>query len=213
VSDVGAPVIHVLSEYDVTVIGARDDDERYRRWEVAGSAPVSVLGELGGDVALLRDVGPELVALPVCDAPAPSAVPGHHVVRGALDSLARWAAGGAVPTTAPRITQQDGDVVRDAIGNAVGGVRLAAVDVPTATNTGLNAGDGLCPLLGSTVPLDPETITGLYADHDTYVRSSTFVTARNLERGFLTVEDATATMIAAVGSDVGRRQQPSSANE
>lgn len=212
--DPGVPVLHVLSELDATILEPRPDGDRYRRWEVAGTAPASVLGELGAEVALLRDVGAEALAIPTCDAPAPAGVPGQHVLRGAIDALVRWAAPGVPPANAPRLTRTaDGVVVRDDLGNALGGIRLAAIAVPTAGHSGFNAGDGLCPLLGSTTPLDEETIAALYPSHDDYVRAATFVIARNLERGFVTVDDATASMVAAVRSDVGRAQQSSSTSE
>jgi hypothetical protein len=65
--------------------------------------------------------------------------------------------------------------VRDAQGNAVGGVRSAYVDVPTATimPTSLAPGGVLsnpCAYLGYQLDFSPDTLERLYGSHNKYVK-------------------------------------------
>ena len=63
------------------------------------------------------------------------------------------------------------EFARDKFGNVLGGIRLAAHDVPTAKNTGMNYGatNRFCFLYGSHEPFTEATLNSLYPDHDAYV--------------------------------------------
>ena len=95
--------------------------------------------------------------------------------------------------------------VRDARGNALGGIRLAEHAVPIATNTGLNSGAGFCRLFGSHEPFGAPTIDSLYPTHAAYVAAVRDVTERNLKAGYILKVDADQTIAAAERSDVGRK--------
>jgi hypothetical protein len=95
-------------------------------------------------------------------------------------------------------------VVRDAHGNALGGVRTPQVDVPIATLSGEGEGADLCPILGSTVPLDAGTLASLYPSHRAYVRAFNKATRRAVRAGFILKPDAKLMRAAAAASDVGR---------
>src|SRR6185503_11568841 len=92
-----------------------------------------------------------------------SRVPSYHVLDAALDATHRWLADGVAPPTAPPIELKQlptsnvppaidagrgrggpagprWEIIRDEMGLARGGIRLAAVAVPIAKNTGDNVG-------------------------------------------------------------------------
>ena len=83
-----------------------------------------------------------------------------------MANLNRWVQVGVPPRSAPRLTvAADGSLVRDAHGNATGGIRTPSVDVPVATITGLrNAGGSFCSLFGTTTPFDAATLAGPVPD-------------------------------------------------
>src|SRR6202030_1956911 len=130
------------------------DTDRVRTWEVAGTAHA--------DAYL---VGAFASALG-CDFTVNQG-PQHFVVQAALEALDRWIAHGTPPPTAPPLRLSDAHppvIVRDSLGNALGGVRTPAVDVPIAALSG-EAPPGasiLCSLFGSTVPFDAATLVDLY---------------------------------------------------
>src|SRR5919106_6123534 len=80
--------------------------------------------------------------------------------------------------------------VRDADGNALGGIRLAQHAVATATNTGVNFGPGFCFLFGSHVLFGAERLAELYPDHETYVSQTVAATLETLRDGFILREEA-----------------------
>jgi hypothetical protein len=77
--------------------------------------------------------------------------------------------------------------------------------VPTATNTGQNAGGMFCGLLGSYEPFDSARLDALYPTHDAYVAKVKEVTEKNLKAGYLVKADADQTIADARGSRIGRR--------
>jgi len=81
-------------------------------------------------------------------------------------------------------------IPRDANGHVFGGIRLAAVDVPTATNTGANGGPAFCILYGSHEPFAPGKLAALYPSHRTYTSMVKRVTKQNQEDGFVLEDDA-----------------------
>jgi hypothetical protein len=92
--------------------------------------------------------------------------------------------------------------VRDELGLARGGIRLAAVAVPLARNTGDNVGrapsNGVgernCRLMGSSEPFDAARLASLYPTHDVYVAKVREATETLLKAGFVVKADAEATI-------------------
>jgi len=95
---------------------------------------------------------------------------------------------------------------RDAFGNILGGIRIAAHAVPTARNTGMNNGvsNRFCFLYGSHEPFSEETLNGLYADHEAYVSAVREVVEQNLADGYILPYAAEKTLKAAVSSKIGK---------
>jgi hypothetical protein len=114
------------------------------------------------------------------------------------EPAARGGRGG--PPAPPRY-----EIIRDDLGNALGGIRLSQHAVPTATNTGQNAGGMFCGLLGSYEPFDNARLATLYPTHEAYVAKVKEVTEKNLKAGYIVKEDADTTIAEARSSRIGRR--------
>lgn len=198
------PVFQVLSETDVrTPLRSRPDSDVFRRWEVAGAAHSGHQGREYRLPILERDLGtvPEYD----CAAPPFSRVPLSHVVAAASDHLTRWVEDGTPPPTAePLQFNPDGTKARDRHGLALGGIRLSQVAVPTALNTGDNAGPSFCTLFGTHVPFDEATLDALYPHHGRYVAAVARADRRNVRAGFIVPADARQNLADARESGIGR---------
>jgi hypothetical protein len=172
-----------------------------------------------------------------CAQPPFSRVPSYHVLNAAFDATHRWIADGVAPPIAPPIelrqlpasstvapTADTGrgrggpagprwEIVRDEIGLARGGIRLAAVAVPLAKNTGDNVGspgaasgggERNCRLMGSFEPFDAARLAALYPTRDVYVARVRETTEKNLKAGYIAKADADATIRDAEGFRIGK---------
>jgi hypothetical protein len=111
---------------------------------------------------------------------------------------------GTPPPTAPLIDTVGPFVARDALGLALGGIRIVDLAVPTALNTGSNSGPSFCILFGTHVPFDPQTLDGLYSNHGDYVVQVRDVVKDNLSDGYITLHDGQTTTTDAAQSGVGQ---------
>lgn len=197
------PVFQVLSETDVrTPLGRRPDSDVFRRWEVAGSAHSGHHGQVYRQPLQERDL-PEGAPEYTCDNPPFSRVPLHYVTTKAYDHLAAWVEG-TPPPHAPYLEFDGGELVRNELGLAQGGIQLSQVAVPTALNIGQNSGELFCFLFGTHLPFDDELLAQLYPGHGAYVSAVARVGDANVRLGFLDRADATADLREAARSDVGR---------
>jgi hypothetical protein len=179
-----------------------------------------------------------------CAQPPFSRVPSFHVLGAAFDATHRWLVDGVLPPVAPPIElkplpppnvatpadplQARGgvplgprwDIVRDDMGLARGGIRLAAVAAPIAKNTGDNVGNVAvaaggernCRLMGSSEPFDASRLAALYPTHEAYVAKVREATERLLKAGFIDGVDADATIRDADRSTIGRTPASSASN-
>ena len=209
-NDLGIKVFALQAEADV-LSGQnfrKPDSEHYRLWEVAGASHGDYQGQAvsRGPLAL-RDNGTPLARVCTFE-PSRSRVPFYHVMAAAMDHMVAWLKHGTPPpsgmdklialqSTAPVV------IARDAFGNALGGIRLPDMAVPTALNTGQNTGPGLCSVRGRTVPFDVATLAALYPSHRDYVAAVSKSAVQNVFAGYLLPEDAIATVVKANGSIVG----------
>ncbi|MEJ2856346.1 MULTISPECIES: alpha/beta hydrolase domain-containing protein [unclassified Saccharothrix] len=192
------PVFQLMSETDVRSPRRPADTDRFRRWEVAGAAHSGHHGQVYRAPISERDLG----AVPTyrCDRPPFSRVPMHHVTAAAYDHLRRWVERGTPPPTAPPLEFEADGVTkkRDALGLAVGGIRLSQVAVPRAVNTGDNSGETFCRLFGTHVPFDADTLKRLYPNHGIYLHQMLTVDAQNIRAGYLLPADALSNLREAV---------------
>ncbi len=130
-SDVDVPVFVFETETDVgprlNFGPARQaDSDRIRTWEVAGTAHGDAY-VVGGFTSFLG-----------CDFRVNEG-PQHFVAQAALVALDQWVRNGVAPPTAPPLLLSKTDpaeIARDPLGNAIGGVRTPAVDVPVSALSG-----------------------------------------------------------------------------
>ena len=219
--DIDVPVLIFETETDLISLGyfaARQPDRgNIRLWEVAGTAHDDAYGLAVGpndpgtaalDTTYLPPVT-SIFGVIQCAKPINQG-PQHYVVIAALQRLNRWVRTGRVHggPFAPRLDVAAGPpptIQRDALGNALGGIRTPQVDVPIAALSGLGqTGGAFCALFGTTVPFDAATLAGLYPSHQGYVDAIVRSARQAAREGFVLRVDTTAIMAAAQGSTIGQ---------
>lgn len=187
-TDLAVPVFMFETETDLAALGyasaVQPDGGRIRVWEVAGTAHADAY-----------IVGPFATQLG-CSKPINTG-PQHEVVQAAFAAFARWVAGGASPPAPAAIQLTSSSPVTfalDANGNASGGVRTPAVDVPVSTLSGLPpAGSSvICALFGSTTPFSPARLTQLYGSRAHYLALYTAALDQAISGGFILPADRAA---------------------
>jgi hypothetical protein len=205
-TDLGTPVLQFETETDLLglgFLGARQpDSDTVRTWEVAGTAHAdgSTL-EYGRASARVWYDGPDVDFRPLCG--VENLGPGAPVLRAAFSALSAWVVDGTLPPTSPRILTAGDEIVVDALGNAVGGIRTPAVDAPVSTLTGESPAESVfCSLFGSTTPLTRQQLMSLYPTHADYVEKVTASADAAVEAGFLLPDDGEAMIEEAKAADV-----------
>jgi Alpha/beta hydrolase domain len=210
--DVDVPVLTFQTETDLEglryISATQADAKHFRLWEVAGTAHADAYLLVGsGDTGDGR-VETTLVTKPPTNglncATAVNSGPQFAVLSAAIVQLDHWVRTGTPPPKAPRIRTTGATIVRDARGNAVGGIRTPFVDAPTAALSGSGQGGaGFCFLFGTTRPFDAATLSSLYPSHDAYVKRFRQSAARAVRAGFLLAPEAHRLVAAAQESPVG----------
>jgi hypothetical protein len=215
-TDLPIPLIKLLSETEYTapasaneISSLQPDTPSLRVWSMAGTSH-SDWASFAVRYALLQRDQPSAALRDTCANPSRSRIPDRYVISAAIDGLKRWVEQGTLPPASPPIAlQADGVTVRrDALGNALGGIRLAPFAVPVALDAGYNANPagvgGLCFLNGTHVPFDSATLNGLYPDRHSYLRPFADAVARNVHDGFVLGPDAQELLEQARASIWGR---------
>jgi hypothetical protein len=141
-----------------------------------------------------------------CDKQPLSHVNNKYVLNAGYGQLSDWLLRNRPPSVATPIvvtSVSSTDIPRDTNGLVFGGIRLAAVEVPTATNDGVNGSTGFCNLYGSHTPFPDAMVQQLYPNHQSYVGAVRKVTQNNLRDGFIVREDAAEIIDAAEDSTIG----------
>ncbi len=164
-TDLSARVFQFETETDVTFLGfysaRQPDTDRIRTWEVAGTSHVDAYAA----GAYANQLGCRTA---VNDGPQ------HVVAQAAFTAFAKWVSSGKRPPIAKQLTLTGATpaaLARDHNGNALGGLRTPAVDVPVAALSGEVPKDFSVPclLLGSTKPYSPSRLTALYGSKSAYL--------------------------------------------
>ena len=85
-------------------------------------------------------------------------------------NLDAWARRGIPAPPGKFLDVENGQYVRDALGNVIGGMRSPYVDVPASTWVGISTGAGFCAIAGHEVPFDEAQLHELYSSHGDYAR-------------------------------------------
>jgi hypothetical protein len=187
--DIEVPVLQVESETDLELLGfvaaRQDDTDLLRTWEIAGAAHAdqSTLDYAIQAGARWTDADVDLSSScgTINDGPQ------EPVMQAALAALRSWIADGTLPPSSPRLeTDEAGAIVRDADGNALGGIRTPAVDVPVATLSGTNTTPSvICSLFGSTTPFSAAELAERYGSSADYVEAVRASAEEAVAEGFL----------------------------
>jgi hypothetical protein len=186
-TDGEAPVLVVETESDVLgVLGylpaRQDDGDRFRLWEIAGTAHADKfqVGELEDALGCSLPInrGQQVYAL-----------------RAALRSLDTWVREGTAPPEADRLAVDESGAAPvfelDDLGIATGGIRTPAVDAPVDILSGMPGPDTsiICILFGTTTPLDEAALAGRYDSRDQYTADYEAATDAMIEAGFALDDD------------------------
>jgi hypothetical protein len=222
-ADLNVPVFTVNSETDATgYFSARQPDStRFRYWEVAGSSHAPRFRNIFQNVQVGLPIDSEPCELPANNMPL------HRVLQAALSHLNTWVAKGTLPPSLPKLTIEGTppNIKRDQYGNALGGVRLPEMNVPSAryapravTSSSDPVLRLVCPLSGSvnywsntaapaTPPADPwpePSLKSLYRSHDAYVTKFTQAARDAVAAGYLLELNAKESIDQAVQSEVAK---------
>ena len=184
-SDLNVPVFVVNSETETQAyVSARQHNtDRFRFWEVAGTSHVSVPRATAANAPGLNSPN-WLAYTPVYDA----AIRHMHV----------WLTKGTPPPAMPLIEITEGEngeatVKRDSHGNAIGGIRLPDIAVPTAAHSGfgqpVEGGSRFAFLYGSANDFTAEEIGVLYSDRTDYLMKYDAALRHAIGSGVVLVED------------------------
>ena len=202
--DARVPVLTFQTETDLLGLRFLPDRQpagpNFRLWEVAGTAHADVYTLFVG----FSDTGdsPEAAAIIVNAKPIPGIIecqspvnsgPAHFVLKAAFVALDRWIATGEAPPQSPSIAVAGSPaaIERDALGNAMGGIRTPHLDAPIATLSGEGQkGGAFCGLFGTTTPFDAATLGSLYGSEADYVAAVRAATDRAVAEGWVLPADA-----------------------
>ncbi len=204
--DINAKVFVVNSETEALMAfpSHRPDNSQYRYWEVTGSSH-----------------SPELNARRLNDMRARDGLDGTNTDYGstvlwepsadiALLHMIDWVKNGTEPPIADKIQVKMGDnkmpeVVRDEHGNALGGLRLPDVEVPTATYTSAILGfQSPLGLRGKTEPFSAEKLQEMYPSHKDYVAKVTAAAKQAEAAGFILPSRTAEYIAAAQAANIGQ---------
>ena len=182
-ADLGVPVLVVNTETETMAYhqARQDETDSYRFWEVAGTAHVSVP----------RD---QAATAPGLDSPNwLSYVPVYHA---AIRHMHNWLTEGEAPPILPviEVDTAKGGIQRDEHGNALGGIRLPDVEVPTAAHSGMGkrveGGSRFAFLYGRAVDFDDDKLAKLYPNAESYLGRYRKALEKAVAAGFVLEEEA-----------------------
>jgi Alpha/beta hydrolase domain len=208
--DLGVEIMHTNSETETLAYAPlrHPDTEQFVFWEIAGMAH-------GGasEATMLakneRDWG--FPYGPPVERPAGlvmNDLDKQPVEDASLSWMHRWLADGARPPSIPKIeiAGDPPEIVRDEHGIARGGLRLPAVDVPTATLSGTNDGSRMVQLVGEKIEFTPEQLRALYPSPAEYLARFRSAADTAVAAGYLLPRDADAMVAEA---EAAARRWPS----
>jgi hypothetical protein len=210
-TDLSTKVFEVVSEFEVkngAYLRTPDSANRHT-WEIAGAAHSGYDSYLYRKPIGLRDgIPPSSIECGI--KPVFSRTPTVYALNAAYDHLVRWVKNGTPPPTAPLIevlsvgsATTPAVIARDSYGNALGGLRLPAFDVPIATNNGAdNTGPAFCLLYGYYQQFDEATLKALYPTHDAYIQAFKHSTYKALKAGYIVKEDVEEMIEDALKADI-----------
>jgi hypothetical protein len=214
-TDLPVPVYRAMTETDVegVLVGEsrQADTDTFRYYEMPGTSHVTV----HKDQELLPGLLLENTCLFPLNTLADGPVFGSYLYNAMWDNMEATVVDGSDPPHGELIESEDGEIARDGFGNALGGIRLPMVEVPTATYGPRNVVDPslppflqpllnlFCRLAGTVDDFDDETLNELYPNHGSYVNQVVHASNGLSMQGFLLPKDRNKIVVEAVLSGVG----------
>ena len=197
-ADLGTPTVIVNSECEVLALAGLDveDHETRRLWEVAGTPHGVWPGPVKPDQ---RGVVPNPLSY-------------QPVQHAALRQLNRWLIDGTPAPHQPRIehvVEPRPAIVRDAFGNALGGIRLPELGAPTYMHLGITFDTKYPPMFGGSQPFTTDELRSLYPSREAFVQQWTDAVDALVATGALRPEDVGA-MKARAEAEAARVPMPGS---
>lgn len=207
-TDLSTKIFQVISEREVKSGASRriPDSDNHHTWEIAGAAHSGYDSYLYRKPIVLRDgLTPSDIGCSI--KPVFSRNPTFYALNAAYDHLVRWVKDGTPPPSAPLIqgtlSGTTFNIARDSYGNALGGLRLPAFEVPIGTNNGAdNGGPAFCVLYDFFNPFDEATLKALYPTHDAYVHAFKHATYEALKAGYIVKDDAEEMIGDAIRAEI-----------
>jgi hypothetical protein len=199
--DLSIPVFKVLSESEMSQAvfnSLQPGTDRMRSWHIAGTTHSDFQSLVVRYPQLIRDQPSEALASPCAQGPTRSRIEAEYVWASAIDHTIDWARLGELPPSAPMLFAEDGTIPRDEFGNALGGLRLASMVVPTALATGAG-----CGLSGIYRPFDAATLEELYPNRGSYLVPFRRAVDQNVADGYISADDGAEMMANAQASIIG----------
>jgi len=206
-TDTKVPVFQFQTETDLDFLNftpaRQDDTDKNVTWEAAGTAHADE-----STLAYARLAGAQWTDASVDFSSTCGTTnngPGKPIVQTAFAALHDWIIDGTQPPESPRIeVGDDGEIVRDQDGIALGGIRTPAVDVPISVLSGANNSEAIiCVLFGSEAPFTPEELTARYGDQSSYVGQVEASAQAAVDSGYLLPRHADEIITAAGEVDFG----------
>ena len=209
-ADLRVPVMTVITETDLVGgwrtgyhLARRPDNERFRAWEIPGTAHAdnytirvgfidsgsAPLADLAAAYAPTNELMGTRLSYSINFAPQH-----HYVLQAAIAKLNTWVRTGEPAPTAPPMAVAEANppqLVLDANGLVEGGVRTPWVDVPIAKTSGIAADESAMSFLfGSGEPFDAATLSRLYPGGSAeYLERFTEALNRAIDSGFIMPAD------------------------
>ncbi len=201
--DLGIPVMVLNTECEATSChGVRQPDTgTFRYWEVAGASHVSLPAIASSAPRMERDFG---FAIPLDESmQAINRISVAPVADAALHHLQEWVVKGTAPPVQRRIEfgGSPPEVVRDADGIALGGVRLPQVEVPLAHNSAMQrTPDTFARLVGTHEPFPLEEVRRRYGSREVYLAEYEHATRAAESAGVILARDVEPLLAVAASA-------------
>jgi hypothetical protein len=215
-TDLPVPVVQAVGETDVAALfgigGRQADAGNFRYYELAGVAHLTIHKDV--------EVFPPLTLEDLCqneiNSSADGPIVGSYLYNAMWENLEQQVQRGFVPPAGVLMqTDSSGVVQRDEFMNALGGVRVPEMDVPTGSHYPPTnradpnlppflqfIGNLACFLAGSTTPFDDELLHELYPNHGAYVNQVARAANQLQMDGFLLPQDRQIIVDAAAHSTI-----------
>jgi hypothetical protein len=189
-ADLGVPIMVVNSECEtLSCYPVRQpDDDTFRFWEVAGAPH--------GPRLHMERIAPKMArdgvnTVPLDGLAVLSPVPWAPNLDAALAYFPDWMDGGAPPPSQPpiEVAGEPPRIVRDADGNAVGGLRIPEMEAPLGRHVAAME-ESRGGLMGEWFPFDADGVRAHYGDAAGYAKAYEAAAHEAVAAGVLRPRDA-----------------------